>query len=129
MDKLTNFRKTLRELKSYLAFPVLTNRDRAGVIQAFEFTYEQAWKALQKFASENGTEVGSPKSAFTFALQNKWIKASEEAKWIQLLKDRNLTTHTYQEDVAEEVLQRINADYLRMFQELMDTLETLLIGH
>ncbi len=125
MDKLTNFRKTLNELKSYVAIPILTNRDRAGVIQAFEFTYEQAWKALQKFASESGSEVGSPKSAFIFALQNKWIKASEEAKWLKLLKDRNLTTHTYQEEIAEEVLQRINSDYLRMFQELLDILETL----
>jgi nucleotidyltransferase substrate binding protein (TIGR01987 family) len=125
MDKLTNFRKTLNELKSYVAIPILTNRDRAGVIQAFEFTYEQAWKALQKFASESGSEVGSPKSAFIFALQNKWIKESEEAKWLKLLKDRNLTTHTYQEEIAEEVLQRINSDYLRMFQELLDILETL----
>ena len=119
MDKLVNFRKTLSELKSFVAIPILTNRDRAGVIQAFEFTFEQAWKSVQRFAAESGVQVGSPKAAMIFAMQNDILAAADEPTWLQLLKDRNLTTHTYQEELAREILGRITANYIGLFEGLL----------
>lgn len=123
MDPLLNFRKTLSELKIYVSLPIQNTRDRAGIIQGFEFTFEQAWKAIQKKASPLGLEVGSPKKAFTVAMQNSWISTQEESKWLQLLTDRNLTTHTYQEDLAKEVVGRVIHDYVPMFERLLTTLE------
>jgi nucleotidyltransferase substrate binding protein (TIGR01987 family) len=123
MDKLINFRKTLGELKAFVATPIETNRDRAGVIQAFEFTFEQAWKSVQKIASDSGVQIGSPKAAFTFAMQNKMLTVADEPLWLQLLKDRNQTTHTYQEDLAREVLGRITKNYIRLFEGLLTALE------
>ena len=122
MNKLTNFENTLAELKNYLALPIQNSRDIAGIIQAFEFTFEQSWKAIQKIATIQGVDLGNPKAAFTYALQNGWILSSDEPKWLQLLKDRNLTTHTYQETLAQEVLQRIQSDYLQMFEGLFKQL-------
>lgn len=119
MDSLLNFRKTLNELNVFLSTPIVDNRDRAGIIQAFEFTFEQSWKAIQKIAFTQGVEIASPKSAFTYALQNDWIPAADEQKWLQLLKDRNLTTHTYQELLAKEVFARIQNDYVHMFGYLL----------
>ena len=122
MDKLTNFQNTLKELHSFLQMPIVNNRDRAGVIQAFEFTFEQSWKAIQKIAGEQGVTLGNPRSAFSYALQNGWISVASEPQWLQLLKDRNLTSHTYREDYAQEVLHRIQADYLGMFTSLLEEL-------
>jgi nucleotidyltransferase substrate binding protein (TIGR01987 family) len=111
------------ELDAFLKLPIQNNRDIAGIIQAFEFTFEQCWKSIQKIAGAQGVEVGSPKSAFSYALQNSWIRLEDELSWLELLKDRNLTSHTYQEDLAREVLQRIQTRYLQRFQELLPALE------
>jgi nucleotidyltransferase substrate binding protein (TIGR01987 family) len=118
-----NFKKTLEELDAFLKLPIKNDRDIAGIIRAFEFTFEQCWKSIQKIAGAQGVEIGSPKSAFSYALQNSWIRFEEETFWVELLKDRNLTSHTYQEDLAKEVLSRIQTRYLRMFQELLSHLE------
>jgi nucleotidyltransferase substrate binding protein (TIGR01987 family) len=125
MDKLINFKKTLGELKKYIALPIQNDRDIAGIIQAFEFTFEQSWKSIQKIAYEQSSEIGNPKSAFSYAMQNNWIHSAEEAKWLQLLRDRNLTSHTYQAHLAHEVLGRIQNDYILMFETLLNKLETL----
>jgi nucleotidyltransferase substrate binding protein (TIGR01987 family) len=123
MSPTHNFKKTLEELDAFLKLPIQNDRDIAGIIQAFEFTFEQCWKSIQKIAGAQGVEVGSPKSAFSYALQNSWIRLEDELSWLELLKDRNLTSHTYQEDLAREVLQRIQTRYLQMFQELLPALE------
>ncbi len=124
MTILRTLKQTLHELDDYLADPVVTNRDRAGVIQAFEFTFEQAWKAIQRRGAELGNpNIGSPKSALVFALANQWIDRSAEGLWLQMLKDRNLTTHTYQEDLAKLVLQRIEEHYSDMFHALIAKIE------
>ncbi len=63
MDELINFRKTLVQLKNFTSMPVQNDRDRAGIIRAFEYTFEQCWKALQKLAGKEGVEIGSPKKS------------------------------------------------------------------
>ena len=123
--KLVNFENTINELKLYLSIPVQNKRDVAGIIQAFEFTFEQSWKSIQKIASDQGVEVGSPKTAFSFALQNAWIESNQEQEWLQMLKDRNLTTHTYQENLALEILERIRRDYCSMFEALLKSLKAV----
>jgi nucleotidyltransferase substrate binding protein (TIGR01987 family) len=118
MDEMTNFRKTLQQLKNFASLPIVNDRDRAGIIQAFEFTFEQCWKALQKRAGAEGVEIGSPKKAFSFALQNSLIDSKQESIWLKMIEDRNLTSHTYREDVAKEILLRITRDYIGVFDDL-----------
>ncbi|MFN3455915.1 MAG: nucleotidyltransferase substrate binding protein [Pseudobdellovibrio sp.] len=92
MKATHNFKLTLAELNKFLKIPIQNDRDIAGIIQAFEFTFEQCWKSIQKISQDHGVEIASPKMAFTFALQNKWINQQDESRWLQLLKDRNLLT-------------------------------------
>ena len=118
-NDLINFEKTLLQLKSFCALPIQNDRDKAGVIQAFEFTFEQCWKSIQKRAGSEGVEVGSPKRAFTFAFQNSWIQKEDEHLWLKMIQDRNLTSHTYREDIANEVLKRIQENYIPAFDNLL----------
>ena len=120
--EIENFQKTLKQLNAYLVKPVTDDRDRAGIIQAFEFTFEQSWKAIQKISGKMGAQVGTPKQAFTLAIQSGWIDRAEEQLWLRLLEDRNLTSHTYKEDLAKEVLQRIQTHYVAMFENLLEKL-------
>jgi len=120
---LENFQKTLHQLRAFLAAPIVDDRDRAGIIQAFEFTFEQSWKAIQKIAGKAGSQVGNPKQAFSFAMQSGWIDPKEESFWLKLLEDRNLTSHTYKMDLANQVLERVQSQYLLMFETLYRALE------
>lgn len=122
MTILDNFSKTLSALELFSSTPIVDNRDRTGIIQAFEFTFEQSWKAIQKMAHQLGASVASPKTAFIFAMQNYWIDPKQVAVWLELLRDRNLTSQTYQEELASEVLERIQTQYIILFKSLLNNL-------
>jgi nucleotidyltransferase substrate binding protein (TIGR01987 family) len=106
-----NFSLALASLEEFLAEPIRTNRDRAGIIQAFEFTYELAWKTFQKLAQDEGLHAPSPRQAFASALQMGLILPEEESVWIAMMQDRNLTSHTYHESLATEIVQRVQSPY------------------
>jgi nucleotidyltransferase substrate binding protein (TIGR01987 family) len=116
---LENFNATLKTLGDFIAEPIVTNRDKAGVIQAFEFTFEQCWKTLQQEASTQGITVGSPKAAFSFAMNTGLIETKNEKIWLEMLEDRNLTSHTYKKELADQVISRIKENYLGAFQNLI----------
>jgi nucleotidyltransferase substrate binding protein (TIGR01987 family) len=109
---MRNFSLALASLEEFIAEPVRTNRDKAGIIQAFEFTYELAWKTFQRLAQDEGLQVASPRQAFSSALQAGFIPPEEEPVWIAMMQDRNLTSHTYHESLATEIVQRIRTAYL-----------------
>lgn len=123
MDDLTNFEKTLIQLKKFTALPIQNDRDKAGILQAFKYTFEQCWKSIQKKAGHEGSQVASPKKAFMFAFQNNWIDKKNEHIWLKMIKDRNLTSHTYREDVASEVLQNIIKFYIPGFEQLVEKMK------
>ena len=110
------FANALDKLSEFCGEPIVNDRDRAGVIQGFEFTFEQFWKACQKIARSQGLEVKSPRSAMAAALQLGIILQEEEQLWLQMLKDRNLTSHTYREIIAKEVAENIVSTYLKLLQ-------------
>lgn len=65
-----NFHKALSKLESFVREPIVTERDRAGVIQAFEFTFEQCWKTFQKIAHREGIKSNSPRQSLQAALEH-----------------------------------------------------------
>lgn len=114
-----NFQIALKKLSQFCSQYDGSEIQRAGIIQAFEFTYEQCWKAIQKRAGTEGVSVASPKKAFEWAFQNGWILPTEEANWLQMLADRNLTSHTYREAMALQVAEKVMSTYLGLFENLL----------
>jgi len=88
------------EVLSVNAVPPTIQRDAA--IQRFEFTFELAWKALKDLYYEKGIDLNSPKDVFRHVFASGDIQ--DEKIWLEMLKDRNLTSHTYNEPLACEVL-------------------------
>ena len=86
---------------------------RDAAIQRFEFCFELAWKTIQQYSRALGMDVATPRLAFAIALQNGWI--DDEPAWVEMLRARNLTVHTYKQELAEEVYGRLHvfADLLR----------------
>lgn len=94
--------RAFRKFETFYQEPILTDRDKAGVIQAFGYTFELCWKTMKRLLEEEGRSADSPKSTFRIAATNNLIDDPEI--WFEFLKKRNLTLHTYDEDDAELVL-------------------------
>ena len=118
-DKLDNFSSALKKLEEALAesgYSLCLD----GTIKRFEFTFEMAWKALRKFLLYEGTECSSARDCIKKAYQTEFIK--EEDIWLNILKDRNLTSHIYDEEEAGNIYKRIKNAYFLEFKKLKEKL-------
>ena len=99
---------------------------RDSLIQRFEFTYELTHKTLKEFMKYLGVtlENSFPRTIYKKAYVNNLI--SDDSVWINLLEDRNYTSHIYNESLADEIAKRIVDKYVDAIGELVDNLERLL---
>lgn len=89
---------------------------RDSVIQRFEFCYELAWKMLKLKLAQEDIDVQSPKGTLQAALELGLIEDGNA--WTELHRMRNLTTHTYDESLAEAVYTFVCQNGLKLFQQL-----------
>ena len=78
---------------------------RAGVIQYFEVAYELSWKLMQRWLQENiGVDyVNGLNRAGFYRLAAENLLISDSARWMDYHRARNATSHTYNEEAAENV--------------------------
>lgn len=80
-----------------------------ATIQRFEFCVELFWKTLRRQLEYEGVESRSPREALKHAYQQRWLRA--ETVWLDMLDDRNRTSHLYDQQMAEEIYQHIITYY------------------
>lgn len=100
--------------------PDKNNRD--ATIKRFEFTFELFWKLLKTLLEKKGLELRFPADIFKEAYMGHLI--DEEKTWLAMLKDRNLTSHTYDEKLADEIYLRIK-QYTPIFRKSFSKLKTM----
>ena len=118
---LKNLKKIMKVLDENLRKKDSTDLERSGIIKNFEMTFELFWKTLQKKAEFQGRKVIGPRDSFALAF--KWGLIPDEDLWFKLIEDRNLAVHTYNQDLAKELLERIKNIYFPAFQKLLVGLE------
>ncbi len=94
----------LLEAKKTLDFGIVTAKsdlEKAGAIQAFEYTYELCWKTMKRILTNQNIETSIPKDIFRTAAQFNLIEDAEI--WFTFIKKRNETVHTYNRETAEEI--------------------------
>ena len=104
--KFEKFQKALLSLEAIYLKP--TQEDRSNIdatIQRFEFTFELGCKFLKDYFFERGVELNYPKEILQEAFNVNLI--DNENVWIKMLKDRNMTSHTYDQKLADEIFLRI----------------------
>ncbi|HEX3044340.1 MAG TPA: nucleotidyltransferase substrate binding protein [Bacillota bacterium] len=122
MEKLTNYQKAIRRLKEALERDESDELVLDGVIQRFEFTYELSWKLLKAYLTYHGiAEVRSPREAFKEGFAAGVI--DEGDLWIEMLDDRNVTSHTYNETEAKEIFNKIKHKYYTILNRLCEVVE------
>jgi len=121
--KLANLERAVLKLREAAGEYARTGSEvvRDGVIQRFEFTCELAWKATREYLAGQGfVELSSPKAVMKEAFSAGVVEDGE--LWVRILNDRNLTSHVYSEQVANEVCARIVDAYLPEFERLLKCL-------
>lgn len=115
-QRLVHFSKAYRLLEQTIAIERPSEAERAGLIQFFEMSFELAWKVLKDYLGEEGFSPASPRETIKLAFQSGLIVDGH--LWMEALKDRNLTVHTYEEKVAIAVEKKIRDFYFPVLRKL-----------
>ncbi len=95
---------------------------KEGLIQRFEYTHELAWNVMKDYAAYQGnSNVGGSRDATREAFQLQLISNGD--KWMDMIGSRNKTSHTYNEETANEIYSKILDDYHPAFIEFQRNME------
>lgn len=127
-QRFSNYTKALAQLRQAVELAQqrpLSRLEEQGLIQAFEFTHELAWKTLKDFLEDRGIQnlygsKDSTRRAFKVGLiENGQV-------WMDMIQSRNLTSHTYDEATAAKIAAAIRGEYFPEFEALYNELAGLL---
>ncbi len=120
-QRFANFDKAFKQLERFTEAENLNEMEQQGLIKAFEYTYELAWKTLQDLLKEKGyIGIAGPKPVIEQSFQDGYI--ADGIGWTRMHKSRNLTNHTYDEETAEEIIEYIRAEYIQLLGDLRERL-------
>ena len=126
-QRLANFRKALAQLDAAVNLAQsreLTDLERQGLIQAFEFTHELAWNVMKDyFAYQGQSDIPGARDAIGEAFDKGLIADGEG--WMAMIRSRNQTAHAYNEQIATEITQRVVEQYQPLFQTFRARMEEL----
>ena len=101
--------KALQRLGEALAFDLSQPLVVDACTQRFEFCIQLTWTTLKKCLAIEGIEANTPRECIQQAYAIHWL--NDETAWLSMLKDRNLTSHTYKEDLALEIYHWLPAHF------------------
>ena len=123
-DKIEQLEKAFENLKIIIEAyekekdKIIKDGLRDSIIQRFEFVPELSWKLMKKYLDENLVlEVYSPRSVIKESYKQDLIENGE--LWLDILEDRNLTSHTYDENTANRIKDNIVNKYVLEFEKFI----------
>ncbi|MCM2353294.1 MAG: nucleotidyltransferase substrate binding protein [Pseudobdellovibrio sp.] len=128
IQRFNNFEKALTQLQAAHNLSqqrMLNDLEKQGLIQAFEFTHELAWNVLKDYIEYSGGQslIGS-KDTTREAFQKNLISHGDT--WMEMIKSRNLTSHTYNQDTASAIVRNILELYVSCFVEFSQKMKSLI---
>ena len=121
-QRFANFNKAYSQLKKFIEYEELNELEMQGLVKAFEYTFELSWKTLQDLLKEKGyTGIAGPKPVIEQSFSDGYISDGED--WMKMIISRNLTSHTYNEETAKEIVKSIKNSYFGLFTALRKRLE------
>jgi nucleotidyltransferase substrate binding protein (TIGR01987 family) len=121
-QRYQNFEKSLQYLEQAMKIDKPDIIQRAGLIQFFEMSFELAWNTLKDYLEEQGfIDVNSPRAAIKKAFETGLV--ADGHTWLKALEDRNLTSHTYDENTANQVAELIKINYYPLLAALYEELK------
>lgn len=121
-QRYQNFEKAFKLLEEAVTKTMLSDLEKAGVIQIYEFTFELAWKTVKDFLQEKEVLVKFPKDTIKEAFKYEIVDDGD--LWMDMLEKRNLMAHTYNETNAELAYRLIVENYYYGLKQLYLRLRT-----
>ena len=130
-QRFSNFNKALKKLTEAVGYidtdlenaeVVLEEIIKEGLIQRFEYTYEMAWNVMKDYALFQGnSDIGGSRDAIRYAFSTKLIADGDI--WMGMIKSRMKTSHTYNEETANEIFMKILDEYHAAFLQFQTVME------
>lgn len=125
-QRFANYKKALLQLQDAVVLSeqrALSRLEKQGVIQVFEFTHELAWNVLKDYLQDQGNQnIKGSKDATREAFKVDLIVDGEQ--WMAMIQSRNISSHTYDEDIAEHLVRAIIQRYFPLFIALQTEMES-----
>jgi nucleotidyltransferase substrate binding protein (TIGR01987 family) len=114
IQRLDNWTKALAQLTRFMEREELNEFEEQGLIQCFEYNHELAWKTQKDFLEDQGAiELFGAKNVAKKAFETGLVDNGDV--WMDMIKSRNLTVHTYNEDTKQEIVSAIVDRYYEAF--------------
>jgi nucleotidyltransferase substrate binding protein (TIGR01987 family) len=127
IQRLDNFQSAFKQLTSAVELSktrTLSDLEKIGIIQAFEFTHELSWNVLKDyFENQGNTSITGSRDAAREAFQKGLLIDGET--WMEMIKSRNQTSHAYNKSVAEEIISKITSQYFEAFNQYLKKMNSL----
>ncbi len=128
VQRFNNFKRSIKQLDKVMALRQereLSDLEKQGVIQAFEYNYEMAWNVIKDFYTYQGDEnIQGSRDAIRLAFKRGLIINGEV--WFDMIKKRALSVHTYNEEVMEDIYQAVITVFYPEFIGLKQSLDNYL---
>ena len=126
-QRLENYTKALSTVQKAVELAAsrgLSDLEKQGMIQGFEFTFVMAWNVMKDYLEEEGINgiIGS-KGAVRHAFNKGLIEDGQV--WMDMIKDRNLATHSYDEETAQAIITKIIDTYYTQLATFADKMNSL----
>lgn len=129
IQRFSNYSKALTQLNDAVELShtrTLSLLEKQGLIQAFEFTHELAWNLLKDYLEYQGNQdIRGSRDAFREAFKVGLIQQGDA--WMETVKARNITSHTYDENIVQRAFIAITHDYVILFNTLHAEFEKIKI--
>ena len=124
LQRFANYKKALSQLEKFIAKGELNELEQQGLIQAFEYTHELAWNVLRDYLRSQGhSTIHGSRDATREAFNLELIHDGEI--WMDMIQDRNRTSHTYNQATADMIMDNIVKRYFISFKKLRETMQKL----
>ena len=121
-QRFQNFQKVYSQLELAVHKNELSELERSGLIQTFEYSFELSWKTLKDFLESEGIIATTPRKVIQEAFKAEFIKDGHD--WIDALEKRNLLSHCYDEQLSLKVMDLIKKSYFPFIKQFKQDFES-----
>ncbi|KAF5429106.1 Nucleotidyltransferase substrate binding protein like [Candidatus Methanomarinus sp.] len=128
VQRFDNYQRALAQLTKFIDKGELNELEEQGLIQAFEYTHELAWNVLRDYLREQGNpNIHGSRDATREAFKLELIRDGDS--WMDMIIDRNRTSHTYNQETAQAIANNITGRFFTLFVMLQEKMRSLQDAH
>ncbi|MBE9070171.1 nucleotidyltransferase substrate binding protein [Leptolyngbya cf. ectocarpi LEGE 11479] len=123
-QRFANYKRALTQLTKFIDKGELNELEEQGLIQAFEYTHELAWNVLKDYLQYQGNQnIYGSRDATRLAFNVGLLE--DGTSWMDMIKERNRTSHTYNQATARAIAENIKGRFFTLFVQLQTKMQAL----